>query len=204
MIHPARTLVTALALGLAASLWSPAVAHDTARGEAQAPASLPAPSGSSSMSDSAYIARVSEAAPPAIVQNAMIVRVEKDGSMHTLQSGSNGFTCMLTEHPASPMCADKNAMAWAHALATHTTPPNTLGFVYMLAGDNGASNTSPYDIAPTAANYWIKTGPHVMIVGPSVTTMGYPMAPKADPAQPFVMWANTPYAHLMIPVAAHE
>ena len=30
--------------------------------------------------------------------------------------------------------------------------------------------------------------------------MGYPMTADADPAKPYVMWPDTPYAHLMIPV----
>lgn len=152
-------------------------------------------------SDSDYIASVMPAAPAAVVKSATIVQVQKDGSIRTIQSGTNGFTCLLPGHPASPMCADKNAMAWAEALGKHVAPPNNLGFVYMLAGDNGASNTNPYDTAQTADNHWVKTGPHVMIVGPSVATMGYPMTASADATKPYVMWANTPYAHLMIPVA---
>jgi hypothetical protein len=152
-------------------------------------------------SDSDYIAGVMPAAPAAVVKSATIVQVQKDGSIRTIQSGTNGFTCMLPGHPASPMCADKNAMAWAEALAKHVAPPNSVGFVYMLAGDNGASNTNPYDTAQTANNHWVKTGAHVMIVGPAAETMGYPMTADPDPTKPYVMWANTPYAHLMIPVA---
>jgi hypothetical protein len=141
------------------------------------------------------------AAPAAVVKSATIVQVQKDGSIRTLQPGTNGFTCMSPGHPASPMCADKNAMAWAEALANHAPPPSSVGFVYMLAGDNGASNTNPYDTAQTANNHWVKTGPHVMIVGAAVQTMGYPNTADPDTTKPYVMWPNTPYAHLMIPVA---
>jgi hypothetical protein len=152
-------------------------------------------------SDSDYIANISPAAPAGVVQGATIVRMQKGGGMRTVQTGTNGFTCMMLD-PKTPMCADKNAMAWAQALMSHTGPPNSVGFVYMLAGDHGASNTNPYDTAQTATNHWVTTGPHVMIVGPAATTMGYPMSADANTANPFVMWANTPYAHLMIPVAA--
>jgi len=41
-----------------------------------------------------------------------------------------------------------------------------------------------------------------MIVGPSAKAMGYPMTADADPTKPYVMWAGTPYAHLMIPVGS--
>jgi hypothetical protein len=70
----------------------------------------------------------------------------------------------------------------------------------MLDGDRGDSNTDPYASGPTATNHWVKTGPHVMIFGPAVKTMGYPATADADPTKPYVMWPNTPYAHLMIPV----
>lgn len=161
----------------------------------------PSTVGAQQTSDSDYIAKIMPAAPAAVVQGATIVQMQKDGGVRVVQTGTDGYTCMLLD-PQTPMCADKNAMAWAHALMGHTAPPQSVGFVYMLAGDNGASNTNPYDTAQTSSNHWVKTGPHVMIVGPAVETMGYPMTADADPTKPFVMWANTPYAHVMIPVAS--
>jgi hypothetical protein len=150
-------------------------------------------------SDSDYIAGVMAAAPAAVVKGATIVQMQKGGSPRTVQSGTNGFTCMMLD-PKTPMCADKNAMAWAQALMAHTTALSSVGFVYMLGGDDGASNTNPYDTAASATNHWVTTGPHVMIVGSAVGTMGYPTTADPDPTKPYVMWANTPYAHLMIPV----
>ncbi|HZZ00096.1 MAG TPA: hypothetical protein VFE36_11025 [Candidatus Baltobacteraceae bacterium] len=150
--------------------------------------------------DAAYIAKVTQAAPPAIVKGATIVEMRKDGTMRTVQSGNNGFTCMFVP-PGDPMCADTNAMQWLHAYVTHTAPPASVGFVYMLAGDTGASNTDPYATGQTANNHWIKTGSHVMIVGPSAKTMAYPTTADADPTKPYVMWADTPYAHAMIPIS---
>jgi hypothetical protein len=151
------------------------------------------------LSDSDYVAKVMTAAPPAVVKNATIVRMQSDGSQQILQKGTNGFTCMLPG--GDPMCADANAMKWAAAYLSHSTPPDGVGFVYMLAGDSGTSNTDPWAHAQTSDNHWVKTGPHVMIVGVSGAAMGYPATADADPSRPFVMWANTPYAHLMIPVS---
>lgn len=37
--------------------------------------------------------------------------------------------------------------------------------MYMLAGGTDASNVDPYAKKPSAGNHWVKTGPHVMIVG---------------------------------------
>jgi hypothetical protein len=39
-----------------------------------------------------------------------------------------------------------------------------------------------------------------MILGPAAKTLGYPRSPDADPTKPYVMWAGTPYEHVMIPV----
>ena len=150
------------------------------------------------------VASAMTAAPPAVSAKATIVAAKADGSMNTLRAGTNGFTCMpdnpVTPGP-DPMCMDANAMRWASAWIKHEAPPKeTTGFMYMLAGGTDASNTDPYAKAPTTGGDWIKTGPHVMIVGSELALQGYPSGPNPDTAQPYVMWAGTPYAHLMIPV----
>ena len=80
--------------------------------------------------------------------------------------------------------------------------PQQLGFIYMLKGDGGASNTDPYASGETPDNNWVVTGPHVMVVGAAAKDMlkGYPREAKADPKKPYVMWPGTPYEHLMLPV----
>ena len=70
----------------------------------------------------------------------------------------------------------------------------------MLAGGSDGSNTDPYAAKPEEGNNWIETGPHVMIVNAKDKMSGYPEKPKPDTSMPYVMWAGTPYAHLMIPV----
>lgn len=152
------------------------------------------------MSDSQYMAKIATAAPAAVVRNATVLRGGSGHTMRTLQTGSNGFTCMMVF--GAPMCADRNAMLWAHALSTHGTPPDATGFVYMLAGDSGTNNVDPYAAGANAHDHWVVQGPHVMIVGSGITAMGYPMTADPDNTAPYVMWANTPYAHLMIPVSA--
>jgi hypothetical protein len=73
--------------------------------------------------------------------------------------------------------------------------------MYMLRGDGGASNTDAYATKEAPGNNWIKTGTHVMIVGSGAKMLdGYPRGAKADPTKPYVMWAGTPYEHLMLPV----
>ena len=152
------------------------------------------------LSDANYIAKTMTAAPEAVAKGATVIAMEKDGSMRTLQKGTNEWTCMIMPDGV-PMCTDPGGMAWVHALMQKTAPPDKVGFMYMLAGDNGTSNAAPGAKGPTADNHWVKTGPHVMILGPAVKTMvSYPRTLDADPTKPYVMWPDTPYEHLMIPV----
>ena len=146
-----------------------------------------------------YIAQALSAAPVAVRANAAVVRPQKDGSMQQLRAGSNGFTCLIMG--TDKMCADANSMEFLHAMMSHKPPPNKVGITYMLAGDIGASNTDPYATGRAANNHWVVTGPHIMVFGPPSKALGYTRA--ADPPDsrhPYMMWANTPYEHAMIPV----
>jgi hypothetical protein len=155
--------------------------------------------------DAQLIASAMSAAPAKVGAGATIVAMGADGTMKTLRQGTNGFTCMpdnpLTPGP-DPMCMDKNAMDWAHAWMAHEAPTvGKVGFMYMLAGGTDASNTDPYATKPEATNHWIKTGPHVMVVGADPSFYdNYPKSPDPDTSVPYVMWAGTPYQHLMAPI----
>ena len=154
-------------------------------------------------SDADTIKSAMTAAPAKVAQHATIVAMEANGKMRTVRKGTNGFTCMADnpETPGpDPMCMDANAMEWAQAWMAHKPPPQKVGFMYMLAGGTDASNTDPYAKAPTATNHWVKTGPHVMVVGDPEIVKHYPASADPDTTQPYVMWAGTPYAHLMLPV----
>ena len=150
------------------------------------------------------IASAMSAAPNAIAKGAAIMTVAADGKMTTLREGTNGWTCM-PDSPATPgpdpMCMDANAANWAAAWIGHKTPPSGApGLMYMLEGGTDASNSDPYATAPTAGGDWVKTGPHLMIVGSPEMLKGYPSGGTPDTSAPYVMWAGTPYAHLMVPV----
>lgn len=155
------------------------------------------------MSDSEYIAQVLSAAPEAVAKGAAVVRMEKNGSMRTLRTGDNGFTCIMmrTDGKGKGECNDTVAMEFIDAWMKHMPPPDKAGISYMLNGDNGASNTDPYAMAKTADNHWIVTGPHIMVVGPPSKTLGLTRTQDPDPNKPYMMWAGTPYEHAMIPVA---
>jgi hypothetical protein len=150
-------------------------------------------------SDAEYIAQALTAAPEAVAKGAAVVRLEKDGSLRSLRAGNNGFTCMIMG--TDKMCNDHNSMEFIDAVMKHMPPPDKVGISYMLAGDDGASNTDPYAMGKTADNHWIVTGPHIMVFGPPSKALGYTKAQDPDPNKPYMMWAGTPYEHAMIPVA---
>lgn len=156
-------------------------------------------------SDDAAIQSAMSAAPTAVSANATVIAPQADGSMKTLRKGSNGWTCLpdAPETPGpDPMCMDANGVAWAQAMMAHKAPPaNAVGLGYMLQGGVDASNTDPFVSKPAAGADWVRTGPHMMVFGADSLLKLYPSAAKPDTSAPYVMWAGTPYAHLMVPVA---
>jgi hypothetical protein len=167
-------------------------AHDMPAGEVVPP-----------KTDADMIASAMAAAPDAVSANATILGFDEKMQPRTLRAGTNGWTCMpdMPHTPgADPMCLDRNGMAWAEAWMAHKDPPpNQMGFGYMLMGGSDASNTDPFAVKPTEGAAWVDTGPHVMILNIGDRFAGYPTTPD-NPKAPFVMFPNTPYAHLMLPV----
>jgi hypothetical protein len=174
-------------------------------GDGQAEHAMGEPMAAPTAADQALIASAMRAAPDKVSANASIVAMQADGSMRSLRTGNNGFTCMADnpETPGpDPMCMDAAAMEWVGAWVGHKDPPGgKVGFMYMLSGGTDASNTDPHASKPDADNHWVTTGPHVMIVGADQGFYDlYPKDADPDTTAPYVMWAGTPYQHLMIPV----
>ena len=191
-------------LGSMAAVLSIAFAQTILAADVAAPATG-AKAGPSSAADKKMIASAMRAAPKKVSAAATIVAMNADGTMRTLREGTNGFTCIpdntATPGP-DPMCMDKAAFEWAGAWMGHKAPASgKIGFMYMLSGGTDASNTDPYAQKPGADTHWIKTGPHVMIVGAESSFYDmYPKSADPDTAAPYVMWPGTPYQHLMIPI----
>ena len=152
------------------------------------------------MSDEQLMQQLKGAAPKDILDNATILNMASDGKMKVIKEGTNGWTCM--DPGGEPMCADKAGMEWMQAWQDKASAPQKLGFIYMLRGDSGSSNTDPYATTKTPNNNWVETGPHVMIVGAEAKSMmqGYPRDANPNPNVPYVMWPGTPYEHLMLPI----
>lgn len=154
-------------------------------------------------SDDELIAEAMTAAPAAVAENATIVAFGEDGAMRTLREGTNAFTCMPDDPSPghNPMCLDANAMAWAEAWIGKADPAEgKVGFGYMLAGGGTPSNVDPYATEPAGGEI-VAEPPHVMIFNLPEPAADYPRPDEeVDRSQPWVMWKDTPYEHLMIPV----
>jgi len=139
------------------------------------------------------------AALPSIADDATIL----DWEGTVLKEGTNGWTCLPTPpnlEGTAPMCLDAQWLAWAGAwhakLPVETT---AVGIGYMLAGDEGASNTDPFAEGPTDDNDWVVAGPHLMVIVPDVADLEG-VSDDHTSGGPWVMWKGTPYAHIMVPV----
>src|SRR4029079_15285208 len=146
------------------------------------------------------------AAPKAVGENASVVTFDDKMNMVVLKKGTNGFTCLPndpTTPSSDPMCVDENGLSWTMALIKKepAPPEGKIGFGYMLQGETATSNVDPF-APPPADGQWQAAGPHVMIFNPKAAAIaGYPQpGEKPDVTQPWVMWAGSPYEHLMIPV----
>jgi hypothetical protein len=153
--------------------------------------------------DTEKVTNAMAAAPEAVAKDATILDFDADMQPRTLRAGTNGWTC-LPDYPASPgvdpMCLDQNGFAWLQAWAAKTAPPaDKIGFGYMLLGGSDASNEDPHATGPASGHQWIDTGPHVIIFNIQDRFAGYPTTHE-NTKVPYVMWPNTPYAHLMVPV----
>jgi hypothetical protein len=158
------------------------------------------------MSDEELIKNATAAAPAAVGANATVIAFDENMQVRTVREGTNNFTC-IPDNPESPgvdpMCLDENGMLWAQAWMSQEPPPEgKIGFGYMLMGGSDASNTDPFAAGPAPdGGEWVETGPHVMIFNVGAGMQGYPsQRDNPDTKAPYVMWAGTPYEHLMIPV----
>lgn len=144
------------------------------------------------------------AGPSSISANATVTA--HDGTV--LREGTNGWTCypdMPDREGQNPMCLDPEWADWFNAYLNQEPPDVTqLGIGYMLRGGSPAGNTAPYAEEPLPDSEWMGTaGPHVMIIVPDPEVYeDLPTAP--DDGAPWVMWSDTPYAHIIVPTTGKQ
>ncbi len=157
----------------------------------------------------AKIENAMRAAPLAISADATILDNELDdaGKFVVLREGSNSWFC-FPDIPSSPgndpQCMDQTWLDWNYAFYAGKEPTVTaLGLEYMLQGGSDASNTDPFATEPEAGNEWMNSPAHIMILLPEdLAQSGF--SPDYQSGGPWIMWAGTPYEHLMMPVAEGE
>ena len=157
----------------------------------------------------AKIENAMSAAPSSISANATILDNEMDdaGAFVVLRVGSNDWSC-FPDFPASPgndpQCLDQTWLDWLYAFFAGEEPNVTVpGFAYMLQGGSDPSNTDPLATEPAAGEEWVSSPPHVMLLLPEELDQTA-FSTDHDSGEPYVMWAGTPYEHIMMPVAEGE
>jgi hypothetical protein len=154
------------------------------------------------------IADALSAGPAAITDHATVLAwpTEEGGDFQVLREGNNGWTCIASTPGAAavglqdPICDDETWLEFERAFLEGREPViERVGVSYMLSGDAGLSNTDPFATGPTEDNEWHVSGPHIMVLVPDAAMLeGFPTDPHSG--GPYVMWAGTPYAHIMVPV----
>ena len=154
----------------------------------------------------------STAAPSFIAAECTVV--DTDGTV--LREGTNGWTAMAANprgpadpengwkdaHEAMALCGDTEVFKWIGAYFAGEIPVmDKDGYAWMLHGDMGEDNTTPMvmneeDAAP---GHWIESGPHLMRMPKDPATLEG-MTTDFNSGAPYVMFAGTPYAHVMYPV----
>ncbi len=102
-----------------------------------------------------------------------------------------------------PWCVDETWLGFIKALFSGREPDyTTLGTAYMLMGDTPVSNTDPAATEKTNDADWVEgLGAHLMMLVPDKNAL---RNISTDPYNGgvWVMWPDTPYAHVMIPIAS--
>jgi hypothetical protein len=149
------------------------------------------------------------AAPASLAANATILdnAIDDTGKFVVLREGSNGWYCLpdaLGTPGPDPWCFDQTWLDWAYAFGAGEEPKVTKpGLAYMLQGGSDASNTDPFATEPEPGNEWMNSPAHVMLLMPDdLAALGF--SSDHTTGGPWIMWAGTPYEHLMMPVAEGE
>ena len=156
------------------------------------------------------IASAVSAAPASISETATILDYVMDdaGKFVVLREGTNDWSCFPDDAntpDTDPMCLDPTWLDWLYAIVTGEEPnTEVLGLSYMLQGGSTPSNTDPMASEPAAGEEWLRDPPHIMVLMPGDLNQRV-FSTDHHSGQPYIMWAGTPYEHIMMPVAdAHD
>jgi hypothetical protein len=170
----------------------------------------PEPATSQETADAeAKIESAMSAAPLSISENATILDNELDanGEFVLLREGSSDWYCspdLLSTPGNDPWCYDQAWLDWNYAFFAGEEPDVTeMGVAYMLQGGSDASNTDPFATEPAEGEEWINSPPHIMLLMPEPLDQTA-FTTDHHSGGPWIMWAGTPYEHIMMPVTDAE
>ena len=154
--------------------------------------------GASRETNETKIKRALSAAPANVASRAKVVDMDEKGNMTVLRDGDNGITCVAGHMGVvgdPPACMDAAGLQWVLDWMAHKPKPTNTqpGIVYQLAGATDWSATDPWATSGTPHKWppgWVITWPFDPV------TTGLSSRPKRTGT--WIMWAGTPYAHLMI------
>ena len=146
------------------------------------------------------IKSATSAAPSSISAKAAVM----DWDFKLIREGSNGWTCLpdRANTPGNdPWCVNEPWLNFLRAYVNKTKPTyKDIGFAYMLMGDTPVSNKDPYATKATGKDDWVTNlGAHLMMLVPDLNMLKNISTNHLN-GGPWVMWPDTPYAHIMIPL----
>jgi hypothetical protein len=166
---------------------------------------LPGEKHKSPFSKNALIKMAKKAAPSSISENATFM--DYDGTL--LAKGSSDWVCMTGSTPQriAPMCLDEEWRKWnARFMAGEKNDIENQKFcqAYMLMGDVPVDNDVPTSVGmddhkkSAETGNFHDSGPHLMLLLPRSVLKQITSNPYAGGS--YVMFPNTEWEHLMIPV----
>lgn len=140
------------------------------------------------------------AAPASISAEATVM----DWEFNVLREGTNGWTCLPdnADTPGTdPWCVNAPWLNFLEAYVAKEEPTyRQVGIAYMLQGDTPVSNTDPFATQKTTEEDWVEDlGAHLMVLVPDPEVFAN-LSTDPNHGGPWIMWPNTPYAHIMIPL----
>lgn len=152
------------------------------------------------LADGHLIKSATSAGPAEISDHAAV----QDWDGNVLREGSNGWTC-LPDNPGTegndPWCVDEVWLGFLGAMTSGGTPSySSVGVAYMLMGDSEVDNSIPGPcLAEAPDNCVPDPGAHLMMLIPGENSLASYSADFKS-GGPWVMFGDTPYAHLMVPL----
>lgn len=140
------------------------------------------------------------AAPASVSAEATV----RDWDFNVIREGTNGWTCLPdnADTPGTdPWCVNAPWLNFLEAYVAKEKPTyEQVGIAYMLQGDTPVSNTDPYATEKTNDADWVEDlGAHLMIIVPDISSFSS-LSTDPNNGGPWIMWPDTPYAHIMVPI----